>query len=74
MQQVALKIEEQKLQQTQASAPQPTASLIEQLTQLAAQRKQPANSSELPVSAEIQQFQPIFPSPSPEKFNSNTNS
>ena len=74
MQQVALKIEEQKLQQTQASAPQPTASLIEQLTQLAAQRKQPANSSEIPVSAEIQQFQPIFPSPSPEKFNSNTNS
>ncbi|BAY40029.1 hypothetical protein NIES2111_44110 [Nostoc sp. NIES-2111] len=77
MQQVAQKIAEQELQQRQAAAQKPTAntnSLVEQLTQLAAPREQPANSGEIPVSTQQQQFQPVFPSPSPDKLDSNPNS
>ncbi|MBD2347060.1 tetratricopeptide repeat protein [Anabaena subtropica] len=70
LQQVAQKIEEQK----QASTPKPTATstnnLVEQLTQLAAPREKPANSGDVPISSE-QQFQPVFPNPSPDKLDSN---
>ncbi|BCL34929.1 hypothetical protein NSMS1_13760 [Nostoc sp. MS1] len=77
MQQVGQKIAEQELQQRQASAQKPTAntnSLIEQLTQLAAPREQPANFGEVPVSNQQPQPQSIFPSPSPDKLDSKPNS
>lgn len=65
MQQVAQKIEEQKLQQRQASTPKPTDNstnnLLEKLTQLTAPKEQPANSGAVPVSDEQKQFPPIFP-------------